>query len=262
MSGRVTWTPEQADAVRRLAGGRTPAAILRRVNALGPTHTPDALSDWARRQGIGLRMIPRPHRGREIVPWSEEEDAFLREHLGRRSLEAIHAALNARFRTNRTVGAVRRRACALGESLLRFDGVGMQRLAALLAMRPHRIRREVAAGRLHAAQRGNGNRGSYWLFRPADVEAWVRANPHLFDWRRMAPGAWRDLARAAGLRDPHLSVTDTARHLGIDRKLVQRWIRLGLVRDIRNVGTGRKPIYRVPLRMLDQIEALARRGAA
>jgi len=266
MRGRPpTWTPEQFDVLKALAGKRTTDGLLKRINALGPQHTYAALTMAAARYGISLRLkrtrrirnAPGPRRR----CWSPEEDAFVRARLGRQSVIDITAALNAAFRDEdrapRSVATVRRRASTLGESLVRGDGLGMEALRATIGMSLERIHREVEAGRLRAEQQGNSHRGSLWLFLPADIEAWIKAYPYALDWRRVRQGRWRDAARAAALGAPHLSITEVSRYLGLDRKVVQRWVREKQVSGIRDIGTPRKPVYRIPLRALEQIERLA-----
>jgi hypothetical protein len=251
----LTWTAEQIALVRKLAGRHSVATIARRVSAIGPEHTASAISVWGARHGVKLRPVHRPRRNR--YAWSTEETNLIRAMAGRHSVEEIAREIAVRFRTPRSVGATQRQANKIGVSMVRGDGIAMAALCAVLAIDPVRIRREVAAGRLRAERQGNSHRGSLWLFLPGDIEAWLRAHPYMVDWRRVRQGRWRNLARAGAVGAPHLSVTEAEGHLGIDRKLIQTWIRRGEIVGIANAGTSRKPIYRIPLSALDRIEQLA-----
>lgn len=258
MSG-YPWRLGQIRMVTRLAGRMSLAEMATRISAVGPARSPIAVRKMAAKRGIDWRGGGD---ARRRDAWTDREDALLRSLAGRVSDGEMTDTLNAHFRTQRSVGAVKRRASTIGVSLVRDDGFGMETFRKIFAMDDARIRREVHHGRLRAEQQGSSRRGSLWLFRPADVEAWVRGYPYLLNWRRVRAGRWRDLARAASLGAPHLTVTEAAAHLGVDRKLVQGLIRRGEIDGVRDIGTPLKPIYRIPLDSLDQIAQLARKGAA
>jgi hypothetical protein len=261
MDRRATWTPEQIAMVRKLAGRRPASVIARRVSAIGPHHTAGAVLTWGERHGVSLLCL-RPQR-RGGTAWLEGEDAIIKAHAGRRSVEEINAEINARFGRDRSVRATIRQAQYLGCWVTRRDGMTLRVLSATLGVRETRIPREVDAGRLRVERRGTGA-GSWWLFRDADVETWINAYPYALDWRLVKRERWRNLARAASLRDRHLSVTEVAGLLAIKRNTLTVWIRKGLIGGIKDIGSPIKPTYRVPLRALDRIEQLAgqKQGAA
>lgn len=258
MSG-YRWSRRQVLLIHRLAGQMTLARMAQRISAAGPTRSPDAVRRAAQKRGIDWQGGGNTTR-RWL--WTSQEDDLLRALAGQASDAAITEALNTRFRTQRRVGTVRRRACTIGISLLRCNGIGMTTLAATLAISTTRLHREVAADRLRADVQGNGRKGTTWLFLPADVEAWIRANPFALDWRRVKAGRWRDFVRSVALRDPYLSISEIETRLDVPRKLIQAWVRQGEVGGIRDIGTPLKPIYRIPLRSLDQITRLAHKGVA
>lgn len=254
------WPPEQDALVRHLAGTVTPAVIARRVSAVGPHRSEDALHAWASR----TRLSIRPKRRQARTPdhrrhdWSAGEDAMLRRLVGRMPPAGITDALNGRFFTSRRAWSIRNRALDLGLSLRRTDGIRMADMVATFRIHNRRIVAFVDAGVLRAAHRGSGRRGSDWVFTPADIEAWMRNHPWLIDWRRVAPGRWRDLARAVSLRDPYLTVREAAARTGVRPGMVQKWIRQGRLPAISGSAHGltRSAGFRIALRDLDRIDQL------
>lgn len=259
MSDYYAWTPEQVALVQKHAGRTTPAVIARLVSEIGPPRTLDALYAWASRQRVSIRPNRptgrMPDRQRHL--WTPAEDALLRRLAGRASAQDIAAALNARFYTTRGAYSVLKRAFKLDVSVERRDGIGMTALTRTFGMHSRRVIALVDAGLLRAEQRGAGRKGAAWLFLPADIEACIRAHPYLFDWRRVAPGRWRDLVRATSLRDPYLTVREVAAMAGIRSDMVQKWIRHGRIREAVKVGPSRFAELRIPLRAIEQIEQLA-----
>ena len=207
---------------------------------------------------VGTRTRERRH-----FAWSPQEDALLRSLLGRHEAEEIAAALNARFYTTRTRDSVTNRCRVLGLSWRRTDGIGIHDLRRIFPMRMDTLRREAASGALLASRRGT-KRGSNWIFSTADIEAWIKASPWMFDWRRIAPGRWRDFVRAVNLRDPYLTSRECAASLGVSVSTVQKWISQGRIEGVVTARAACYGGYRIPLRALDQIERLAGRqeGAA
>lgn len=250
---RRPWTPEQTALVRKLAGERPPREIAQLVRMVGPDHSLASLYAWASRRRLSIR----PHRTAARMPdrrrydWSDREDAALRALAGRSNVQEIADALNRRFFTARTTHSIRKRARVLGLSLRCSDGLGIQALTRTFPIGIEQVWAEVASGHLRAERQGTGTQGSDWHFLPADIEAWIRARPYLFDWRRVAAGRWRDAVRMAALRDPYLTVREAARQLGVRPGIVQKRIREGRVEGAVHVGASPMAGYRIPLRSLD-----------
>lgn len=256
MSSR-SWTPEQIKLVRRLAGTVTPAEIAARVSEIGPARSVDAVTCWANSRRLSLRpgrtKARLPSRPRHL--WEASEDAMLRRLAGTLDPSEIADALNRAFGRRFTGLAIEKRASALKVSLTRRDGLTVNRMSEIFPIHRRGIVREVEAGHLVAARRSTGRKGSTWIFRPVDVEAWIRLRPFLFDWRRVQAGRWRDLVRAESLRQPYLSTVQVAELFGVHAATVQRWIVAGKVEAVK-VRHGRMTGYRVPLDALGAVERI------
>src|SRR5262249_2281742 len=91
----------------------------------------------------------------------------------------------------------------------------------------------IAQGWLEATQLHAGQPGSSWLITDAQLEAFIRTSPHVYDWQRMRPGRWRSLAELVWRRDPLFTVQEAAPLLGISRACARKSWRAGRLRALR-----------------------------
>jgi hypothetical protein len=265
MSGRVIsgepWTAEQQALVRTLATRAKSSTILARLALIGPPRTYAALSAWASRNRVSLRVhrnykLPERNRRRE---WCEDEDAVLRILAGTRRPKELAEAVNRKLGTRRTGAAVRNRARLLSVSLAPRGRLGMNDMVRIFPAHNRTVARWVDEGLLRAEQRGAGRKGAEWWFRVQDVEAFVRDHVYLFaEWRRVEAGRWRDLVRVAQLRTPYLSCDEAARRLGTRVANVHRWCRRGRVPGLERLDVGASGRFRIPLAALDILGRLIR----
>jgi hypothetical protein len=265
MSGCVPdyepWTAEQQALVRSLGTRAKPATILARLALIGPPRTYAALSAWATRSRVSLRVhrnYKRPERNRRRE-WGEDEDAVLRALAGTRRPKELAEALNDELGARRTGAAVRNRARLLGVSLAPQNRLCMNDMVRIFPTHNRTVARWVDDGLLRAEQRGAGRKGAEWWFRAKDVEAFIRDHVYLFeDWRRVEAGRWRDLVRAAQLRTPYLSCAEAARRLDTRVANVHRWCRRGRVPGVVRLDGGASGRFRIPLAALDVLDRLIR----
>lgn len=264
------WDTEQQALVRTLATKAKPATILARLALIGPPRTYAALSAWATRNRVSLRVhrnykLPERNRRRE---WGEDEDAVLLALAGTRRPKELAEALNRKLGTRRTGAAVRNRARLLGVSLAPKNRLCMNDMVRIFPTHNRTVARWVGEGLLRAEQRGAGRKGAEWWFRVQDIEAFIRNHVYLFeDWRRVEAGRWRDLVRAAQIRTPYLTPAEAARRLGIRAAVVHRRCRRSRVPGLKRLDAGARGRFRIPLAALAALECLIRpsaqkRGAA
>ncbi len=260
---RPRWTDEQRRLVESRAGKMPASMLLVRINAAGPERTSSALSCYATHRGIALRPSQAGRATREPESrrsgWTPPEDRVLRDLAGQQDAGQIAERINARYLTQRTRHSVRNRAGVLGVSLVLVGLLSQKDLCQIFPVHNRRVERWSVTGLLRAERRGTGRHGSAWWYRPTDVEAFVRAHPHLFDWRRVQAGRWRDLVRSVAIRDPWLSVEAVSALVGVRPATLHVWLASGLVLGARRAGEHRSAPWRIQSSALEGVERMALR---
>lgn len=127
--------------------------------------------------------------------WRPEEDAYLQHRLdaGDTPEQARHA-LNERFGTTRTRGAVRHRITDLGRTL-RDGWYSAREVERMLGLAHHTVARWHRDGLLPMTRHKHGH---WWRVSVADLEAFVKAQAgHLFDPARVVDRRLRALAEVS-----------------------------------------------------------------
>ncbi|MCA1646790.1 MAG: hypothetical protein LC797_15480 [Chloroflexi bacterium] len=121
--------------------------------------------------------------------------------------------------------------------------------------------RWMASGALRALPRSDRGRAPHRRFRETDVQAFIRAHPWLYDWRRMrAANRFRSLAEVIHKADPWLTLAEAELQSALSIKQLRRLIaRDGLPHERRWHGCG--PWGQIVVRAAD-LDALARSAAA
>src|ERR1700687_2465456 len=126
--------------------------------------------------------------GRRWDAWLLAEDRRLAELAVLLEVPQLAAELASEFGIPRTPQAVRHRAARLGVRVptrwLRLAGI--ERLFGVDGETV--LRRWLASGALRALPRSGRGRAPHWRFRETDVEAFIRAHPWLYGWKRMHVG--------------------------------------------------------------------------
>ena len=263
MTATPRWNTAQDQLLSRLAGTMPVSELTRKLSEVGPTRTVSGVTCHAAQRGIVLRPESRrlstrePGTGRS--EWTLPEDQVLSSGAGELTAVEIAERLNQRFLTQRKAASVRNRARCLRVSLLLTGLLSQIDLTSIFPVHNRRFERWHASGALLAHRRGTGKHGSRWWYRPSDVEAFIRAHPHLFDWRRVKAGRWRELVRSVALHDPWLSVAEVAAVAGVRPATLHVWLATGLVDGARRVGEHPGSAWRIPSSALVGIDRLAGR---
>lgn len=177
------------------------------------------------------------HKARHWRDWTPQQDAMLRELAGRETPARVAELLSGRFLIERTEIAVRTRAKRLHVSLM-MEGESARSLGAIFGVSTKRIthswvRRGWLSGRQQAPMAN-----SVWLFSDADIEAFIRRYPNIYDWRRMRPGRWRSLAEVVWRVDPLLTIAEAACCLGISENTLWSHCSKGWLPHLRRFEKG------------------------
>lgn len=176
-----------------------------------------------------VRQAQSARWGRRWDTWSPAEERWLADLAAQGWGSAQLARQLAReFGVPRTPGAVHRRASTLGLSLA-SRALTLADLERLFGVDGGTIlRRWIADGYLRAQPRHGRGRAPHWRFLETDVEAFVRAHPWLYDWRRMQPGqCLRSIAEVVHRSDPWLTLAEVAART----KLSIKQLRVKVVRE-------------------------------
>lgn len=186
--------------------------------------------------------------------WTEQEDAYLRKYVGRRTLTELADELTQRF------GVARRTRYSVANEI--------QRLGMNYGMRGHTAKDVermfgLSAGGAMRRWINNGylrcrRRGDYVKVGPAatyitaeDIEAFIRAYPWEYDWRVLPPGRFRSVAETVNKRNPWLTTREAAALLRCKIGTVQKYLADGLLpnarRQVSKDGVVGKGWWRVQL---------------
>jgi hypothetical protein len=156
--------------------------------------------------------------------------------VGTATAAEIAAMLTAEFAIPRTETAVIVRCKRLGLSVVvrhftasqvgRLFGVDGKTVTASWIGRGW-----LAAGRVHDVPGGG------YVITAAQLEAFIRSQRHVYDWRQMRPGQWRNLAEVVWKADPLLALPEAARQFGCTTNCLSAHIRRGWL-----------PAYQQPLK--------------
>jgi len=163
--------------------------------------------------------------GRRWDAWLLAEDLRLAELAPLLEVPQLATELASEFGIPRTPQAVRHRAASLGvrvpirwlsladvERLFGVDGGTV-------------LRRWMATGALRALPRSGRGRAPHWRFRETDVEAFIRAHPWLYDWKRMDPtNRLRSLAEVIHKADPWLTLSEACEQSSLSVKQLRRMV--------------------------------------
>jgi hypothetical protein len=141
-----------------------------------------------------------------------------------RQTPLLVAELASEFGVPRSAEAVRHRAGKLGVRLPRL--LSLADLERLFGVDGGTVlRRWTANGALRVLPRSGRGRSPRWQFRETDVEAFIRAHPWIYDWRRMqARHRLRSLAEVVHKADPWLTLDEAAGRGNLSVKRLRRLI--------------------------------------
>ncbi len=160
--------------------------------------------------------------GRRWDVWLADEDRRLRELAAVFETVELAARLSQEFGGPRTPAAVRRRARLLGVSL-GTRHLSLSDIETIFDVDGGTVlRRWVADGYLRVLPRRGAGRARRWEFRETDVQAFIRAHPWLYDWRKMRAGVLRSLAEVVHRAEPWLSLEEAAARGGLSVKQLRR----------------------------------------
>jgi hypothetical protein len=163
--------------------------------------------------------------GRRWDAWLLAEDRRLAQLAPLLEVPQLAAELANEFGIPRTPQAVRRRAASLGVRVpLRWMSLAdIERLFGVDGGTV--LRRWMASGALRVLPRSGRGRAPNWRFRETDVEAFIRAHPWLYDWRRMqAAHRFRSLAEVIHKADPWLTLGEAKLQSSLSIKQLRRLI--------------------------------------
>jgi len=174
--------------------------------------------------------------------WHADEDERLVALVGSRPLPEVTALLNTEFahlRPPRTPAAVQSRANHLGLWTEYTAGFTLQQLGRLVSWDARQIRKHwIVPGLLQATRvRGRGRAGR-WLVTEQALMRFLEAYPWAYDWRRFAPGPWRQRGQVIACRSPWRTVEDLLAYLGVRWRNVweHRWRQIPHVRRHHSLG--------------------------
>lgn len=174
--------------------------------------------------------------------WHTDEEARLSALVGTRPLEEVTAMLNAEFdhlRLPRTPAAVRSKANHLGLWTEYTAGFTLQQLERLVGWDARQIRTYwIDTGLLEATRVHGRGRAGRWLVTEHAMLQFLEAYSWAYDWRRFAPGPWRQRAEVIARRSPWRTVEDLLAYLGVRWRNVweRRWRQIPHVRRHHSLG--------------------------
>ncbi len=162
--------------------------------------------------------------GRRWDAWLAAEERRLVELGPVLETPLLVAELASEFGVPRTAEAVRHRAGKLGVRLPRM--LSLADLERLFGVDGGTVlRRWTANGALRVLPRNSRGRSPRWQFRETDVEAFIRAHPWIYDWRRMQQRhRLRSLAEVIYKADPWLTLEEAAARGNVSIKRLRRLI--------------------------------------
>jgi hypothetical protein len=163
--------------------------------------------------------------GRRWDAWLLAEDRRLAQLAPLLEVPQLAAELASEFGIPRTPQAVRHRAATLGVRVpIRWMSLAdIERLFGIDGGTV--LRRWVASGALRALPRSGRGRAPHWRFRETDVEAFIRAHPWLYDWKRMQMASrFRSLAEVIHKVDPWLILAEAELQSSLSIKQLRRLI--------------------------------------
>ena len=163
--------------------------------------------------------------GRRWDAWLLAEDRRLAQLAPLLEVPQLVAELASEFGIPRTPQAVRHRAALLGVRLA-ARWLSLTDIERLFGVDGGTVlRRWMASGALRALPRSGRGRAPHWRFRETDVEAFIRAHPWLYNWRRMhAPSRFRSLAEVIYKTDPWLTLGEAEQQCALSIKQLRRLI--------------------------------------
>lgn len=172
--------------------------------------------------------------------WSADDLAYLLDHWGR-----LPDAEVAR-RLGRTAEACGIKATRNKQSRkVAHAGIAMRRVAALLGIDDHKVRKLVDRGWLEAHRTPIRCRaGRVWVVPFEALRSFLRDYPHEYDRARIddPSGYWSGIAERAWRRDPLLTTAEAARGLRCSHEHVRQLRARGEIEGVKSSlvgGTGR-----------------------
>ena len=225
---RIAWSDAEIATIRgRYDGARGTAVALARELGRHPWQ----VRHLAARLGLAATKAPR---------WTERDLAWLLDHWGR-----LPDAEVAR-RLGRTPEACKVKATRNKQSRkVAHAGIAMRRVAALLGIDDHKVRRLIDRGWLRGVRTPIAVHAGHITMVPFDaLAAFLRDYPHEYDRARIddPSGYWRAIAERAWRRDPLLTTAEAARGLRCSPEHVRQLRARGELSAVKSHlvgGTGR-----------------------
>lgn len=228
---------------------------------------------------LDIRALPagnvtaKPSKAPKRWPWTPNEDAVIVENVPGLPLADLTTLVNRAHGHQHSPRAVEARIYELGLSKKGAATYSVSRLAPILGTHHEKVVRWIERGIL-AAERWDPsrqavyrNRPGWWMIRPADVEAFLRAYPWEVDWRAMQAGhPLTLLAQSVQRRDPYLTIAEAARRVGLSVTALWQRIDAGMVPThvrLTPVSKGSSPdrsAIRIPLSALADVPARLPKG--
>lgn len=179
--------------------------------------------------------------GTRPAAWSEDEIEYLVDHYGLVSLRHIARRLR------RTETAVKLKAKRLGINQ-KANFYSATLVAEVFGVDTKKVSHQWIVDGLLRARRSPVRCGPHhvaWRVMDQDLERFIRQHPEQYDWRRMEPGPWRNIARATWERDPVLTAEQAARELGVNTATILRHINRGWMSATRVRCAGKHGSWRI-----------------
>jgi len=161
--------------------------------------------------------------------WLPPHDALLRDLAGRYTPAEIAERLTASYDSvPRTETAVVIRMKRLGISRGVVDLSAWQ-MGRLFGVDAKTITHSWIARGWLSGDRIHDVPGGGWIFRPHHIETFLRDYRHVYDWRRMQPGRWRDQAERLDRADRYLTIPEAALLSGVKAGTISDYCRRGWI---------------------------------
>ena len=220
-----------ADADRPCTCGRCRSCGIRRAHRAGKFRDVGRKLHlaWASGRFDGRK------RGERANTWTDEENDYLRRHVGTCPFREVVAGMVAETGIERTVEAADVQVRALG--LSRWVRCWQrEHLRRLFRVAHSTVEAWIAEGLLAASRwRGRGGYPQWWI-EDADLRRFITNDPWAYDWRRMKPGPMRSLAEVAAKANPYFTLQEVARLTGIPYWKLVEWARAGRLPAKRRTG--------------------------
>lgn len=206
-----------------------------------------ARAEETRRQYADGRRVWSPNANlKRASHWQPEQDALLRELVGRCDIATLARRLTERFGVPRTESSVKHRIKRLGLFILDHRPYTTGEVARMLGMsRTNLLETWVGTGRLHGERRRCGLHGMLTYSR-GELDRFVREHAESLNATRIKDSRLKVLAQAAMRGRVGIGSREVAQLTGVPHQIQAELYSAGLVpsaRRVRRAGGGRGGLW-------------------